>query len=101
MLLNKSREFKLITMQQTIIADPKVTRYMLHDDGQFPNSNLFLLIYKAALALPSEDAASVVEEIFESNNWKNSWRNGIFDYHHYHSITHEVLAVYEGSATVQ
>lgn len=67
----------------------------------FPNSNLFILIYKNALSLPEKHAAQIVEDIFKKNNWTNSWRNGIYDYHHYHSITHEVLGVYEGSTTLQ
>jgi uncharacterized protein YjlB len=33
--------------------------------------------------------------------WTGSWRNGVYDYHHYHSNTHEVLGCYRGSAEVQ
>ncbi|MEO6220362.1 MAG: cupin domain-containing protein [Ginsengibacter sp.] len=87
-------------MQQNITPQPKVIRHMLHDDGQFPNSNLFLLIYKEAIKLPDNDS-SIFKKIFKSNNWTNSWLNGVYDYHHYHSITHEVLGIYEGNANVQ
>ena len=41
-----------------------------------------------------------MQDIFSKNNWANSWKSGIFEYHHYHSITHEVLGVYEGETTV-
>lgn len=88
-------------MQQYINPKPSVIRFILKDDGQFPNSSLFLLIYKDAITLPGKDDSSIFKEIFKSNNWSNSWLNGIFDYHHYHSITHEVLGVYEGTANVQ
>ena len=88
-------------MQQFITPEPQIIKHMLHDDGVFPNSGLFLLIYKRALILPEKDPAFVIEKIFESNDWKNTWHNGIYNYHHYHSITHEVLGVYEGNATVQ
>jgi len=39
--------------------------------------------------------------IFERNGWTNSWDAGIFTYHHYHSVTHEVLGIYTGKARVQ
>ncbi|WP_366248751.1 cupin domain-containing protein [Terribacillus aidingensis] len=42
-----------------------------------------------------------MQEVFKSNNWRNSWVNGIFPYHHYHSTVHEVLGVLSGHATVQ
>ncbi|MEP6615596.1 MAG: cupin domain-containing protein [Ginsengibacter sp.] len=86
-------------MKEFVNPKPDVMRQILHDDGQFPNSGLFLLIYKQAFLF--ECTASEIEETFARNNWTNSWRNGIFDYHHYHSTTHEVMGVYEGSASVQ
>ncbi|MDB5222661.1 MAG: cupin protein [Chitinophagaceae bacterium] len=88
-------------MEFSISKNPQIIKQLLKDDGQFPNSNLPVLIYKAALTLPEEHAATIIEDIFKKNNWTNSWRNGIYDYHHYHSITHEVLGVYEGNTTVE
>lgn len=75
-------------------------QHNFEDDGKIPNSVFPTLIYKKAFA-DSNTLADVIEEKFNRNNWKNSWRNGIFDYHHYHSIAHEVLGVYSGSAEVQ
>jgi uncharacterized protein YjlB len=43
----------------------------------------------------------VLESLFASNIWENSWRNGIYSFHHYHSTSHEVLGIYAGSAQVQ
>jgi len=86
-------------MKERVNPDPEVSRYMLDDDGQFPNSGLFLLIYKKAFLHGT--SPHDIEKTFAANNWKNSWRNGIYDYHHYHSVTHEVLGVYDGSASVQ
>lgn len=88
-------------MEQFILPKPEVTRHILHDDGQFPNSALFLLIYRGAVNIPGDNGPAAIEELFDKNNWKNSWRNGVYDYHHYHSNTHEVLGVYDGSARLQ
>ncbi len=51
-------------MQQFITPEPEIVKHILHDDGLFPNSSLFLLIYKRALILPEKDPASVIEKIF-------------------------------------
>jgi uncharacterized protein YjlB len=89
----------------------KADSILLMDDGLFPNnSRLPLLIYREVLAwegshgtFPQEPCrgASQIEELFHRNHWVNSWRNGIYSQHHYHSTAHEVLGVYSGSATVQ
>jgi len=70
------------------------------DDGRIPNNpSLPLVIYR--LALPkSQHLAKDFETKFAANGWHNSWRNGVFDYHHYHSNTHEVLGVATGEARV-
>lgn len=70
------------------------------DDGKIPNSTLPLLLYRDAFNERDERGAAWLENHFMKNNWSNSWRNGIFDFHHYHSITHEVLGIYSGSALV-
>jgi uncharacterized protein YjlB len=70
------------------------------DDGRIPNNpRLSLVIYR--LALPASDhLAKDFEKRFSGNGWTNSWRDGIFDYHHFHSNTHEVLGVAQGEARV-
>jgi Uncharacterized protein containing double-stranded beta helix domain len=88
-------------MEFSINKNPEVIRHIVKDDGTFPNSGLYILIYKKALELPEKHAAQIVEDVFKKNNWTNAWKNGIYDYHHYHSVTHEVLGVYEGSTMVQ
>jgi uncharacterized protein YjlB len=77
----------------------QIETYHFKDDGIIPNSSLPLLVYKFAFPV-GESLAEVMEETFASHNWTNSWRNGVFPYHHYHSITHEVLGVYAGSAVL-
>jgi uncharacterized protein YjlB len=73
----------------------------LKDDGIFPNSKYPLLLYRKAVLVPEHDPAAIFEQLFASNGWGGSWRNGIYSYHHYHSTAHEVLGVYRGSAKVQ
>lgn len=80
-----------------------IIRHILAEDTTFPNNGLLpLLIYRNALRFPdNEQRAKVVAEIFESNGWVNSWEDGIFRYHHYHSTAHEVLGIIGGSGRVQ
>ncbi|HKQ38927.1 MAG TPA: cupin domain-containing protein [Verrucomicrobiae bacterium] len=78
----------------------QVEAIQIQPNGNIPNSQLPLLVYRRAARLQSNDPASVFEKLFEANGWTDSWRNGIYDYHHYHSTAHEVLGVYQGHATV-
>ena len=47
------------------------------------------------------DPAATLELIFDANAWGKAWRNGIYDFVHYHSMIHEVLGVARGSATLR
>ncbi len=70
--------------------------YRFAGDGRFPNSALPVLVYHAAL--PADPAA--MEQAFARQGWTNSWRNGIFPYHHFHTTAHEVLGIAAGSVRV-
>jgi len=78
----------------------QVEAIQIQPNGNIPNSEFPLLVYRRAVRLQSDDPASVFERLFEANCWTDSWRNGIYDYHHYHSTAHEVLGVYQGHAAV-
>jgi uncharacterized protein YjlB len=82
-------------------AKYEVEQIFLKDDGTFPNSDLPALLYRQVLDLPPVLAAAYVKRLLKRNNWHNSWVYGVFEYHHYHSITHEVLAVIKGESTLQ
>lgn len=72
-------------------------RYFLYDDGIFPNNReLPVLIYRNVLRLPEFFPALFVRNLFAANHWYNSWKDGVFTEHHYHSTTHEVLGFYAG-----
>lgn len=86
---------------KNINLKPDIIKHVLPDTGEFPNSSLPVKIYREAFLLPEKKRSKIIINIFSGNNWKNSWKNGIYNYHHYHSTTHEVLGVYRGRAEVQ
>lgn len=73
------------------------------DDGRIPNNpKLPFIHYRGAVDLAkAADPAAVFERAFEANGWGGSWRNGIYDYAHYHPRTHEVLGIAAGRARVR
>ncbi len=83
-------------------TNPDIITRQLKQNKFFPNSELPLLIYKTALILPDQKnkAADIVQKTFLRNNWGNTWRNGIYTFHHYHSNTHECLGISSGEARV-
>lgn len=74
--------------------------HIFQDDGTFPNSPLPLLLYEQVLNAAPVNPADI-EKLFHSNKWINSWRNGLYSYHHYHSTAHEVLGLYSGWVKAQ
>lgn len=89
-------------MNTQINKNIKIDVLPLAENGLFPNnSELPVLIYKNIFNFSGSNPASTVETIFAKNSWGGSWRNGIYNYHHYHSTAHEALGVYAGWAEVQ
>jgi uncharacterized protein YjlB len=89
-------------MEKSVNEQPEVIQHLLQENDYFPNNpSLPLLIYKRTINVDGDDGAQLIEKIFEENNWSNSWRDGIYEYHHYHGNTHEVLGVYSGHCIVQ
>ncbi len=88
---------------QALLRGRKSQTYRFKDDGLIPNHPKWpLIIYKSAVRLPEAlDPAAVFEDLFESEGWGDSWRDGIYDYAHYHSRIHEVLGIARGTGRVQ
>jgi uncharacterized protein YjlB len=59
-----------------------------------PNGRFPVLIYHGV-------EVSEARELFASNGWGGSWVDGVFDFHHFHSTSHEVLGVVAGDATIE
>lgn len=70
--------------------------YVFDGDGRFPNSRLPALVYRDAM--PAD--ADAMTRAFAANGWSNAWVDGIFPYHHFHSIAHEVLGIASGEVQV-
>jgi uncharacterized protein YjlB len=83
------------------VENSKPEQHFYKDDGKIPNSKYPVLIYRNVHKGTGDDAADWFADQFEKNGWTKSWRDSIYKFHHYHSTAHEVLGVYDGSATVQ
>ena len=85
------------------VRQRKASTFHFKDDGIIPNHPKWpLVIYRRALRFPKKlDPAAVFEELFDSYGWGDSWRDGIYDYVHYHSRIHEVLGIARGEGKVQ
>lgn len=78
----------------------QIESYQLAAHGWVPNNDrLPVIIYRNAIAPEScEETASRFEQAFACHGWPAQWRDGIYDYDHYHSTAHEVLGIALGSA---
>jgi uncharacterized protein YjlB len=79
------------------LATASPQKLHLKPNGWMPNSPLPVLIYRNAMQ-PDNDLAAAMERVFATNGWPPQWRNGVYDFHHYHSTAHEVLGFAAGHA---
>ncbi len=92
---------KYFTDPPTATYQVKPVSFVFSDDGLVPNNRLPFLLYKNAIALEQGEPEDIIEAVFRANGWGQTWRNGIFDYLHYHATVHEVLGVARGRALVR
>jgi uncharacterized protein YjlB len=83
------------------MPNPAIETAHFTDDGRVPNNRLPVIVYRGAITPDADDPAKSFEQTFAKNRWSNSWRNGIYGYHHYHSNAHEVLGIASGHAKVR
>ena len=68
--------------------------------GRIPNHPRFgVLVYRGVEAAAA--GADAARACFAAHGWGGSWVDGVFDFHHFHSTSHEVLAVVAGRATLE
>ena len=61
---------------------------------EIPNHPSFaVLLYRAV--------GGDLRSLFGQHGWGGSWVDGVFDFHHFHSTSHEVLGVLAGSAVLE
>ena len=84
-----------------VSGDVKPLTFSFKDDGLVPNNPLPFLVYKGAIDVDNDHPEKTIEGLFGANGWGDMWRNGIFDYLHYHATVHEALGVARGHARVR
>lgn len=95
-------------MTATYYSDPSTPSFKIRpvsfifpDDGLVPNSPLPFLLYKGVIDLDDDKPEQSIENLFGANGWGQMWRNGVYNYLHYHATVHEVLGVARGRALVR
>jgi uncharacterized protein YjlB len=81
--------------------DVQPLTFRFKDDGLVPNNPLPFLVYKGAIDVDNSHPEKTIEGLFGANGWGDMWRNGIFDYLHYHATVHEALGIACGHARVR
>lgn len=63
----------------------------------FPNNSILpVCLLREVFTGEGEKLAIALEHAFMANQWPPAWRNGLYDFHHFHSTAHEALGVYSG-----
>ncbi len=81
----------------------RLALFRFSDDGIVPNNpRLPVLLYRKAVRfLKPYKNATVVDGLFALNGWGRSWRNGVYDFVHYHSQVHEALGIATGECRLE
>jgi len=84
-----------------VSTDIEPLTFVFKDDGLMPNNPMPLLVYKGAVDVANGHPEDTIEKLFSANGWGAMWRNGVYDFPHYHATVHEALGVASGHARVR
>src|SRR5450756_732944 len=84
-----------------VSADLEPLTFVFGDDGLVPNNPMPFLVYKSAIDVGNAHPEKTIEGLFGAHGWGDMWRNGVYDYLHYHATVHEALGVARGHARVR
>ncbi len=92
-------------------GDAQVEAIRIEVRAGLPKPSYPALVYRGAFGLPPAAAgrattaaarsAYIIETTFALHGWTESWCDGVYEFHHYHSTAHEVLGCCAGRATLQ
>ena len=82
-------------------TDIEPLTFVFKDDGLVPNNPMPLLVYKAAVDVDNDHPEKTIEGLFGAHGWGDMWRDGVYDYQHYHATVHEALGIAGGHARVR
>jgi uncharacterized protein YjlB len=85
-------------MPMSVVSDVKPIAFVFADDGLVPNNPMPFLVYQQAIDVDNDHPEKTIEGLFGANGWGQMWRNGVYDYLHYHATVHEALGVARGQA---
>lgn len=84
---------------KSLILKMNFKTYCFNDDGIIPNNKFPVILYPKYIDLA--DCSDWLEKTFIKNNWLNNWRGIVLPYDHFHSNTHEVLGLGQGSVSLK
>src|SRR5919109_398805 len=67
---------------------------------QIPNNPHFPVLIYHGVDAPAA-GAEAARRLFAQQGWGGSWVNDVLDFHHFHSTSHEALAVVAGRARLE
>src|ERR1700730_6348704 len=99
--VNSGQHARRRMMMSVVSDDTQPLTFTFEDDGIVPNNPLPFLVYKGAIDVDNGHPEKTIEGLFGANGWGDMWRNGVYDYLHYHATVHEALGIARGHALIR